>query len=822
MNDDNPKILQELQNENNQLRQKLSDYSGLTDLIPEVIFELDLKGRLRYINKKGLEKFGYNYDEFIETFTLAHFFPEDAETIMYNIGQSMKGEPFEKKAYIATLKDGKRIPMIASTTIIEKEGKPVGLRGVLVDVSQQIETEEKYRALFNSSPFSTIIFDPENGQILEGNKISTNLFQSNYQQLKEKNIFYYVQDNEHIAFRKFIQDLIESDKLQNTYNTKIQSEKKEDKDVIITSSKIYNQGKTLVQSIIQDITEFVKQNKIENEQRQQKELLAQSVFQLSSYKDKDAIFKFVAETLFAFNKDSVIVVGDYIEATHKMKLNQILGVSLDRFGKILNVDIHQFQVNVIDYQLPENTLFVDIEELMNENNFYNIISKAKVSIAKKALGVKKIFTSKLKVNNQILGGIAVLTPNKNFLEENAFIEIFIKQAEVILDRITYEKELIIAKENAIESDRLKSAFLSNMSHEIRTPMNSILGFTSLILSEEVTDDLKSKYASLIQNSGDVLVKLIDDFIDISKIESNQLTVSCEEFDINEMIEELDMEYHGLNMSVETEVELIFEYDKNPVNMKSDRSRLKQILNNLINNSIKFTKKGEIRVWYHIHRETIHFHVKDTGIGIPKDKQNIIFDRFRQADESSTRPFRGAGLGLAISKHIANLLEGDVLVNSHRNYGAEFIVTVPTGIAQIYHMEKKSIIKPLIEITTKWQGFTVFIAEDEESNYFLLEAYLRKTGINIEWFKNGKDLIKAIQEKEPHVILLDLKMPIMDGYEAAKKIKEFSPNLHIIAQTAYAMADEKRKAIQFGCDDFITKPVKKDILFYKLGKVLNTK
>lgn len=432
-----------------------------------------------------------------------------------------------------------------------------------------------------------------------------------------------------------------------------------------------------------------------------------------------------------------------------------------------------------------------------------------------------------KKNNELYWESASISPIKDI---KGIITHFLGIKEDITLRKQMEKDLIFAKEKAVESDKLKTSFLANMSHEIRTPMNAIMGFSSLLTDDNVTHEERLEFVELINNNSNNLLSLIDDIIDIAKIEAGQLKVSTLDFDFNQILLEIHSTYQKFtkkkgNVVLDFELETPTQIYKDFIH--TDPHRLKQILSNLVGNAIKYTEKGSVKFGYNIipasktnrNIPLIQFYVKDTGIGIPKEKMNLIFDRFRQADDSHTREFGGTGLGLAISKNIAHLLGGKIHVVSSVGKGSVFYFTIPLiAVKTPTQITTKGDSK---EINFSWQDKILLIAEDVQSNYHLLETLLKKTGINIMWVKNGLKAIEMTKKtKGIDLILMDIQMPVLSGYEATKEIRKTHKDLPIIAVTAFALEGDKEKILNAGCDNYISKPIRSKELYSKMALYLN--
>ena len=384
----------------------------------------------------------------------------------------------------------------------------------------------------------------------------------------------------------------------------------------------------------------------------------------------------------------------------------------------------------------------------------------------------------------------------------------------------FELQLIAAKDKAEQSDRLKTAFLQNMSHEIRTPMNAIMGFSSLLADYYNDKESLAKFAEIINVRCNDLLEIIDDILNISKIESGHLTLNYEPCDLNQTFSELSLfftEYQKRNNKLNIQFELkMCDLAKNKT-VLVDKGKLKQILINLISNAFKFTKSGSIEGVCQVeNNNTLLFYVRDTGVGIPAGKQEAIFERFTQLHHYELQNTGGTGLGLSIVKGLVKLLNGKVWLESEPNMGSTFYFSMPvtiSGSALINETE--------IEHSTHFQfnNKTILIVEDDFYNSEYLKAILSGTGLKILSTVYGKESVQIAASQHIDLILMDIQLPDFDGYESTKLIKQNQPNIKIIAQTAFAAHDESQKALKAGCVDYISKPIKKEMLLDMLNKHL---
>ena len=383
----------------------------------------------------------------------------------------------------------------------------------------------------------------------------------------------------------------------------------------------------------------------------------------------------------------------------------------------------------------------------------------------------------------------------------------------ITDKKKAETELIKAKEKAEESDHLKSAFLANMSHEIRTPMNSILGFANLLKKENLTIDKKKRYLGLIESGGNRLLNIISDIVDISKIDANQIALNYAATDLNKLIDDLKNQFtiDKSNKGCEVISKKGLEDAESIISI--DETRLSQILSNLLENALKFTTKGNITFGYTKEDEMLQFFVRDEGIGIDIKDQKTIFERFSQVDNDYSRSGSGTGLGLVIVKSLTELLKGEVWVESEKGKFATFYFTIPYQPLKI-KMNSSNHINLRLK---KNEDVSILIAEDESSNFTYLEALFEDYEYNIIHAKNGQEAVDIIlNNKNIDLVLMDIKMPVINGYEATVKIRKVNKNIPIIALTAYAMEADEQKALESGCTSYLAKPISEQ----ELSKVMN--
>lgn len=405
--------------------------------------------------------------------------------------------------------------------------------------------------------------------------------------------------------------------------------------------------------------------------------------------------------------------------------------------------------------------------------------------------------------------ISVYSPRKEY-----FVTVF----DVITERKKAEEELIKARERAEESDKLKTAFLHNITHEIRTPMNAIIGFSGCLLDEKLDIDRRNYFIDIIIKSSHQLLSIINDIVNLATLEANQEKIIEKDVDVNLIYRLVYNQF--VREADEKNISLVYSLplpDGKAI-IYTDETKFIKVLSNLLNNALKFTKQGIVTFGYSLKEGNLEFFVQDTGIGIAPHMHEKIFERFMQVENSLTREYGGSGLGLSIAKAYVEYLGGRIYLSSELEKGSTFYFTIPG--------KKEAEQVDIIKIVSKAENIdfskkiTILIAEDEQPNYLFLMEVLSDLNCNILWAENGLQAVEICKINE-HIdlVLMDLRMPLMNGFEATKQIKILSPNMPIIAQTSYSSDLDMQKAFLYGCNDFITKPINSELLLSKINSLL---
>ncbi len=748
----------------------------------EAVFMTDKNGFFTFVNPGFTTIYGYTADEVLGKVTprilKSGVMNDEAYEIFWSNlvkGQEIIGELRNKK------KDGSVIDIEGSANaILDENNNIVGFLGIQRDITERklaekalLEKEMQFRDIMNQLPDSIVIH--QNGVIVYANKTALKIIGYTEEEFLKTKIFdYIVEKDQKLAYEMIRQRI--TGKTDKDYEIQVRTKTGNLRDTIIRASETRFLGEPSAVVLLIDITERKAAEALLRESEEKfRNLAVLTPFAIMIYQDDYWVYTNPA--------------GEKISGYTSQDL---------------------YQMHYWDFVAPEYLLLIKERGLKRQQGEITPNGYEFKIIAKD--GTEKwVFLngSLIEYHGKPAGliSIADMTSHKEI-----------------------EQDLIFAKEKAEESDRLKSAFLANMSHEIRTPMNGILGFSELLKMPGLAGEKQQEYIGIIKKSGDRMLNIINDIVDISKIESGQMQVLLSDTNINEQLDFLYAFFkpEAVNKGIELSYQSGLPHIKSIIN--TDKEKVIALLTNLVKNAIKYTDQGTIEFGYTLkpivkpstrdivqssgralETHEVEFYVKDTGIGVPADRQQAIFDRFIQADIADTRAFQGAGLGLSIAKAYSEMLGGKIWVESEEGKGSTFYFTIPYN--PVVNVNPAGItFTPLGVTNDQTKKLKILIVEDDETSVLLLMLILKEYSRETLVVTTGVDAIEECRlNPDIDLVMMDIKMPVLDGYEAARQIREFNKDVVIIAQTAYGLSGDDDKAIAAGCNDYLAKPLDISIL-----------
>jgi len=782
-------------------------FKEFAEMLPEMIYEVDLNGMVKYGNTHCLKFFGYTKEDLQKGQHISEIFPQHYPKMIENLKRLTSPEQVSSNEYSVRKKDGSEVPILSHSFAIYHNNRIIGYRGVVSDISKhknyedQINREKAFlEHLIDSIPEAVVIVDTS-GRITKINKEFADLFG-------------YLPDE---AFQKKIDDLIVPEDLKNEavsietlagekhklIRQTIRKDKKGNKinvSLIATKIEINNEIASFV-GIYRDIS-FEKKSQIIQE------ILYNISTAALNRMDINDIYPTIVSEL-----SKIWDTNNFFIALYDKK-NDTLSMPFfsDELDEFENVPARQTITKwVISMKKPVLLKLNDLKDLENSGNISLVGTPCKIW-----MGVP------LKADKEIIGVMAL----QDYHDEEKFsqddvnvLEFIANQVAIAIQRRTMIDNVILAGHKAEEAAQSKQQFMSTMSHEIRTPLNEVIGITNLLMQGNPRED-QMDFIKTLRFSGNHLLTLVNDVLDYNKMESGKIVFEQARFNLDDFLNDIMRTYSFRSKSKNIEFDIVME-NKLPSEVTGDSIRLNQILSNLLSNALKFTQKGSIHIILkELERKDnnsrIEFLVKDTGIGIPKDKHEIIFESFTQASPDTTRHFGGTGLGLAICKKLVELQGGTLDLESEPGKGSAFRFVLTFGIPD---RSEKAPANDSSESYSGLEGKRILVAEDNKINFFVANKFLAGWGVQVTHAENGKIALDILEKEDFDLILMDLHMPVMDGIEATRVIrKSANPRINtipVVALTAAIMSENNDKIEDLSINDYVLKPFKPHDLFDKI-------
>ncbi|MDP4221955.1 MAG: PAS domain S-box protein [Bacteroidota bacterium] len=782
-------------------------FEEFADMLPEMVYEVDITGRVLYANTQALKFFGYTKEDVARGMNIVNVFPEAAGKMISNLKGLVSPEQVSSNEYILKKKDGSQVPILTHSFAIFHHGRISGYRGVVTDISKHREYEEQINRekaflehLIDSIPEAIAIISKE-GKVTIINKEFTNLFGFTFEEAVGKNI------DQLIVPDDMKEEAINVNVLATENNKVVRQTIRQDKNgnriqvSLVASNILIDNEVVSLLGIYRDIT-------LERKNQIIQEILYNiSTAALNSLDVKDIYPTIVREL------SKIWDTNNFFIALYNKKYDTLsMPFFADEKDKFENLPASKTITRWV-IMLKKSVLLKvnDLRDLENSGDIDLVGTPCKIW-----MGVP------LKAEKEIIGVMAL----QDYHDENKFshddvnvLEFIANQIAIAIQRRTMLDDVIQASRKAEEAAQSKQQFMSTMSHEIRTPLNEVIGITNLLLQGNPRED-QMDYIKTLRFSGNHLLTLVNDVLDYNKMESGKIFFEQAQFNLSEFLNDIMRTYSFRSKSKNLDFDIIKGNDL-PVEVIGDSLRLNQILSNLLSNALKFTEKGGIHVVLKQLENTgkivkIEFLVRDSGLGIPSDKQEIIFDSFTQASPDTTRHYGGTGLGLAICKKLVELQGGEIGVESEPGKGSTFRFILSFGIPE---KVGKIQVGERPESYIGLEGKKILVAEDNKINFFVANKFLQGWGANVTHAENGKIALDLLEKEEFDLIIMDLHMPVLDGIEATRIIRKSQDpkisSIPVVALTAAIMSESHDKIDDLNINDYVLKPFKPRDLFDKI-------